>query len=59
MYLAHKIWKKNWKLLIRAKDLDLDTGRREVDLNDSEEELAEKAALAARSKSYKIYKIFC
>lgn len=60
MYVGHKIWKKNWKLFIRAEDMDIDTGRREVDLELLKQEIAEeRAALAAKPWWYRIFKIFC
>ena len=27
-YVGHKLWTKNWQVYIRAKDIDIDTGRR-------------------------------
>ncbi|CAI4588011.1 AIF_collapsed_G0032020.mRNA.1.CDS.1 [Saccharomyces cerevisiae] len=33
MYIGHKIYKRNWKLFIPAEKMDIDTGRREVDLD--------------------------
>lgn len=32
-YIGHKIWTKNWKLYVKAEDMDLTTGRRIVDLD--------------------------
>lgn len=60
LYAFHKIWKRNWKLFIPLKDLDIDTGRREVDLDVLREELAEeRAALAARPFWYRYWKFWC
>lgn len=41
-YLGHKVWKKNWILYIRAEDIDVDTGRRELDLDFLKQEVAEE-----------------
>lgn len=39
-YIGHKIYSRNWKLYVKLKDIDLDTGRREtnVDLMNYENE---------------------
>ncbi|KAG7193128.1 glyceraldehyde-3-phosphate dehydrogenase 1 [Scheffersomyces spartinae] len=59
-YLGHKIWKKNWKLFIRAKDIDIDTGRRELDLDLLRQELVEERAYIASLPFYKrCYKFWC
>lgn len=59
-YVAHKLWRKNWKLYIKAQDIDIDTGRREVDLDLLRQEIAEeKAELAAKPFYFKIYNFFC
>ena len=59
-YLGHKIWKRNWKLFIRAKDIDIDTGRRETDIDALIQEIAEeKAYIASRPFYYKVYKFWC
>lgn len=59
-YVGHKIWKRNWKLFIRAKDIDIDTGRRELDLDILKQEIAEeKAYLASKPGYYRLYKTFC
>lgn len=59
-YIGHKIWTKNWKLYIRAKDIDIDTGRRELDLDVLKQEIAEeKAFLASKPFYYRLYKFFC
>ncbi|EDO18249.1 hypothetical protein Kpol_543p78 [Vanderwaltozyma polyspora DSM 70294] len=59
-YIAHKLWKRNWKLLIPLKDIDIDTGRRETDINLLKQEIAEeKAALAMRPWWYRVYVFWC
>lgn len=60
LYAFHKIWKRNWKLFIKLEDMDIDTGRREIDLELLKEELAEeRAALAARPFWYRSWKFWC
>ncbi|CAI4056788.1 hypothetical protein N7582_000704 [Saccharomyces uvarum] len=59
-YIFHKIWKKNWKLYIKAEDMDIDTGRREVDRDLLKQEVAaERADLAARPIWYRCWKFWC
>lgn len=55
-WLGYKIWKKKWALYIPAEDIDLDTGRLELDLDMLQQELAEE-----RSKPwyYRLYKLWC
>ncbi|SCU91232.1 LANO_0D11122g1_1 [Lachancea nothofagi CBS 11611] len=60
MYVGHKIYKKNWKLFIRADKIDIDTGRRDVNIEDLKKELAEeRAILATKSFWYRSYKFWC
>lgn len=59
-YIGHKLWKRNWRLFIRAKDIDLDTGRRETDIEALKVEIAEeKAWLASRPFYYRTFKFWC
>ncbi|CUM66442.1 uncharacterized protein PRCAT00004106001 [Priceomyces carsonii] len=59
-YIGHKIWKKNWVLYIRAKDIDIDTGRRELDLDLAKQEIAEeKAFLASKPFYYRYWHTWC
>ena len=59
-YIGHKIWKKNWKLFIRAKNIDIDTGRRETDIEALKQEIAEeKAFIASKPFYYRMYKFWC
>lgn len=59
-YIAHKIWKRNWKMYIRAKDIDIDTGRRELDLDLLKQELAEERAIIAAKPFYlRFYHFLC
>lgn len=59
-YIFHKIWKKNWRLYIPVSEIDIDTGRRELDLDVLKQEIAEeKEYIASKPFYYKIYKTFC
>ncbi|VVT56376.1 uncharacterized protein SAPINGB_P005020 [Magnusiomyces paraingens] len=57
-YIFWKVWKR--PSYISLEDMDIDTGRREVDLVALTEELEqERAELAARSIWYRTYKFWC
>ena len=59
-YIGHKIWKKNWKLFIKASDIDIDSGRRETDIEALKQEIAEeKAFIASKPFYYRMYKFWC
>ncbi|CAI8498301.1 unnamed protein product [Hanseniaspora opuntiae] len=59
-YVSHKIYTKNWKLLIPAKDIDLNTGRRETDFEQLKADIAlEKAEFKEKPIWSKLYTIFC
>lgn len=59
-YLVHKVWKKNWRLCIPAEEIDIDTGRRELDLDLLKQEIAEeKAYLRSKPLYYRIWNLFC
>ncbi|KAI5964737.1 SAM3 [Candida pseudojiufengensis] len=61
IWAAHKTYYKTWnQFWIKLKDIDLDTGRREVDLDLLKQELLEeKEALAQRPIWYRIYRFLC
>lgn len=60
MYIGHKIYKRNWKLFIPAEKMDIDTGRREVDLDLLKQEIAEeKAIMATKPRWYRIWNFWC
>lgn len=60
MWFIHKVWKRNWKLYIRAENMDIDTGRRETDLDALRREVEEeRAALAQKPIWYRAFKFFC
>ncbi|KAL6933157.1 glyceraldehyde-3-phosphate dehydrogenase 1 [Hanseniaspora guilliermondii] len=59
-YFGHKIYKRNWTLWIPASDMDIDTGRREVDIESLKAEIAqEKAELAAKPLYKRCYAYLC
>jgi amino acid transporter len=59
-YVAHKVWKKNWIIFISAKDMDIDTGRKHIDMDLLKQEiLYEKNELAAKPFYYRFFNIWC
>ncbi|CCE78919.1 Piso0_000954 [Millerozyma farinosa CBS 7064] len=59
-WLFYKIWKNQWKLFTRAEDIDIDTGRANVDIDVLKQELAEeKANLKQKNFFYRSYKFWC
>lgn len=59
-YFGHKIWKNNWILQLRAIDIDIETGRRENDMEALQQELEEeKAILRSKPWYYKVYRFWC
>lgn len=59
-YIGHKIWTKNWKFMHRARDIDVDAGRRELDLDLVKQEVAEeKARIAALPFYLRAYNFWC
>lgn len=59
-YIGHKIWKKNWIFQIRALKVDVDTGRRETDLELLREQIRlEKEALSRKPWFVKFYRLWC
>lgn len=59
-YIGHKIWKNNWILCIRAKNIDVDVGRRETDLEALKQELEEeRAILRTKPLYYRVYRFWC
>ncbi|CAI4046603.1 hypothetical protein SUVZ_11G2500 [Saccharomyces uvarum] len=60
MYIGHKIYKRNWKLLIPAGEMDIDSGRREVDLELLKQEIAEeRAILATKPAWFRVWSFWC
>jgi amino acid transporter len=59
-WLGYKLWKRNWRLLISVKDIDIDSGRLSIDLDVLQQELAEeRAKLASKPFIYRLYRTFC
>ncbi|EEQ36639.1 General amino-acid permease GAP2 [Clavispora lusitaniae] len=59
-YIGHKIWKKNWRWYIPASEVDIDTGRRELDLDLLKQEIAEEKAYLASLPFYRrAYHVVC
>lgn len=59
-YVGHKIWKRNWIFQIPAYALDLDTGRREADLELLREQIRrERELLRAKPFYYRVYRMWC
>lgn len=59
-YVAHKLWRRNWRMYIPANEIDIDTGRRELDLDLLRQELAEERAfIASKPFYYRAYNYLC
>ncbi|XBW36338.1 hypothetical protein QEN19_001918 [Hanseniaspora menglaensis] len=59
-YFGRRIYKKNWQLFIPSIDVDIDTGRREIDIENLKAEIAEeKAELAAKPFYKRAYAFWC
>lgn len=59
-WLFYKVWKRDWRLFIKAEDIDLDTGRLHVDLDILRQEIAEeKAAWKEKPFYIRLYKAWC
>lgn len=59
-YAFHKLWKRNWRLYITNDEMDIDSGRREVDLELLKQEIAEeKAFIASKPFYFRVYKFWC
>ncbi|ODV78641.1 general amino acid permease [Suhomyces tanzawaensis NRRL Y-17324] len=59
-WLFYKFWKKDWTLFVRAKDIDVDTGRPNIDLDLLQQEIAEdKAKLAEKPFIVRVYRFWC
>lgn len=59
-YIGHKIWKRNWIFFIRAKDMDIDTGRKETDIEALKQELKEEREIFQSKPFYqRIYHTWC
>ncbi|RLV91733.1 General amino-acid permease GAP1 [Spathaspora sp. JA1] len=59
-WIGYKIWKRDGRMFIRSRDIDLDTGRAHIDLDILQQEMAEeKAALADKPFFIRWYKFWC
>ncbi|XBW38327.1 hypothetical protein QEN19_003916 [Hanseniaspora menglaensis] len=59
-YVSHKVYTKNWKLLIPVGEIDINTGRRETDMVQLKADVAlEKAQLRAKPFYYRAYEYLC
>lgn len=59
-YCGHKLYTKNWKLYYKANEIDIDTGRTDLDLDLLRQEIAEEKAIMRAKPFYKrIYHVFC
>ena len=59
-WLFWKIYKKNWRIYIKAEDIDIDTGRAVLDLDLIQQEKAEEAAKLAEKPCYvRWFKFWC
>lgn len=59
-YFFWVFYKKDFKFFMRSKDIDIDTGRREVDLELLKQEIAEERAfIASKPFYYRVYKFWC
>ncbi|KAL6453250.1 GAP4 S-adenosylmethionine permease GAP4 [Candida maltosa Xu316] len=60
MWVSFKTWNKSWNMLwVKLEDIDLDTGRRELDLELLKQELAERREeLSSKPWFYKVFRFF-
>lgn len=59
-WIFYKVWKRNFRLLLSAKEIDIDTGRINIDIDLLQQELAEeKANLAERNIFVRFYRFWC
>ncbi|KAH7591693.1 Amino acid permeases signature [Nakaseomyces glabratus] len=59
-YVGHKLWKRDWRLLVPLMEMDLDSGRRVLDAETREEELrVEREYLANASFFTRFLHIWC
>ncbi|EGW32147.1 general amino acid permease [Spathaspora passalidarum NRRL Y-27907] len=59
-YFGHKLFARNWILIIRAKDIDVDGGKRETDIDLLRQEIEEeKEHLKSQPLYYRMYQFWC
>lgn len=61
MIVAHKTYHRTWnQLMVKLEDIDLDTGRRDIDVELLKQEIAEeKEFLRSKPFYYRFYKFWC
>lgn len=60
LYVGHKIWTRNWKMYIKAEDMDLLTGRNEIDMDVAmQDHYDEKQRWKQKPWWYKALDIWC
>ncbi|XBW37674.1 hypothetical protein QEN19_003256 [Hanseniaspora menglaensis] len=60
MYFGHKIYRRSWRLFTPPTEVDIDTGRRETDIEQLKIDIAqEKAEIAAKPFYLRMYKTLC
>lgn len=59
-YVGHKIWTRNWKLYVKACDMDITSGRRIVDLDVlRQQRYEEKLEWQSRPWYYRLFHTWC
>lgn len=59
-YVGHKLYTRNWKIMVRSQDMDVDSGRRSVDIEEHEKEIImEKERLAKSSFFVRFLNFWC
>ncbi len=60
LYIGHKIWKRNWRLYIPVEEIDIDSGRREFDLEYLKQEIQEdKEYLRTKPFYVRWFNVWC
>lgn len=61
MIVAHKTYHRTWnQFMVKLEDIDLDTGRREIDVELLKQEIAEeKELLRSKPFYYRFYRFWC
>lgn len=59
-YIGHKVWTRSWSFYIRAKDMDVTTGRSMMDIELIKQEIADDKELLARKPLwYRFFNFWC
>lgn len=59
-YVGHKLWKRNCTLFIRARDMDIDSGRKEPDLELVKQQVQEKKEyISSKPFWYRLWNFWC